>query len=178
MFNKFGRYYTDDKVIKGIKNGDLKIYEYLDKLFRKQIVQYVRKNSSSNPQEDGDDLYQDTILEVIRVIRDGRYNPKWKFRGFFEQVYQRRWFRILKKKHSHEEIEDWLDIRIEEDMEHEDIVLIYQRIEELGCLEIFKYEREGFKLIEIAEKLGADYGNIRKKRSRCIKKLRELFKNQ
>lgn len=171
-------YYSDERVIQGIKKGELKIYRYLYKRFHKQIIKHVRENSSTNSEKDGEDLYQDTILEVIRLVRSGKYNDKWIFGRTFERIYERRWLKILKerKRKPLSDIEK-LQYHISEDVTYGEVSDIYDHVKRLSkeCQEIFKYEKQGYSLKEIAGILGINPVTVRKRKSRCIQKLRELM---
>ena len=171
------KYYPDKKVVKGIFNGDVKVYKYLDGRFRKTIIKYVKNNGSLNPREDGNDLYQNTMLEIIKVVRDGRYRENWKFKKFFERVYKTRWYRMVNAKKEEYNIAEGLQIPVENDVTHDELEFIYESIKDfdIELQDIFKLEKMGYTLREIAEEWGESYARIRKKKSRGIIELRKMI---
>jgi len=171
------KYYSDKRVIEGIKKGELKIYRYLKERFLKQIIKHVKDNSSINWKEDGSDLYQDSMLELIRLVKDGRYKEdKWKFKPTFEKIYKWRWLKIIKKAKPLSDIEK-LENHITEDFDYKVMYTVYDYVEKLDskCQGIFAYEKDGFNLKEAAEKIGISHTAIRRRKSRCLEKLRELM---
>ncbi len=173
-------YYSDERVIQGIKKGELKIYKYLYRRFHKQVIKHVRLNKSSNPRKDGEDLYQDAIIQVIRLVKEGKFKKEWKFGRTFERIYERRWLKVLDKRGRKplSNIEK-LQTYTTEDNSYGELSDIYNYIKELSleCQEIFSYEKRGYSLEEIAVKLDIKPATVRKRKSRCIQKLRELMED-
>ncbi|MFK7904941.1 MAG: RNA polymerase sigma factor [Chitinophagales bacterium] len=169
-------YYSDKEIIQGIKKRELKIYEYLYERFNKQIIQHVRNNDSMNPIEDGNDLYQDTIVEIIRIVKEERYKEEWIFGGTFEKIYERKWLKILaeRKKKPLSDIKK-IQNHIIEDTTYNELSDIYDYIKKMSkeCQEIFNYQNHNLK--KNAVKLNTKPATIRKRKSRCVQKLRELM---
>ncbi|MGB1241751.1 MAG: RNA polymerase sigma factor [Chitinophagales bacterium] len=179
MFNLFG--YTTKDIVDGIKNRDIKVFKYLDKKFRKTIIAHVRKNSSDNPQQDGNDLYNEAIIDTIRVV-DGKGDTYiTEFDGFFYTVYQRRWIKILKKREEGQPSKhDWWDIPVEEDINKEYLKFLYSYIpllKNITCQEILDLIIQGYNQKEIAKELKMSHSAVRKQKGRCVKALEKLIRD-
>ncbi|MGB0929160.1 MAG: RNA polymerase sigma factor [Chitinophagales bacterium] len=179
MFNLFG--YTTKDIVDGIKNRDIKVFKYLDKKFRKIVIAHVRKNNSNNPQQDGDDLYNEAIIEIIRVV-DSKENTYFtNFGGFFYSVYQRKWIKILNKRKESPPLKyDWWDIPVEEDINKEYLKFLYSYIsllKSITCQEILDLTIKGYNQKEIAKELKMSHSAVRKQKGRCVKTLEKLIRD-
>lgn len=166
--------YFTKSIVKGIKNRDSKIFEYLDKKFRKKVINHVRKNSSNNPDIDGNGLYNESILEVIRVIDEGRYNDKISFGAFFYRVYQRKWLKTLNPIPTLLNT-DFLENSIADNTSFEELKLFYSYFSRLSdvCRDILNFFIRGFDQKEIAVKLNMTHDAVRKQKGRCIEIIRK-----
>lgn len=179
MLKFFYATYSTEEIVQGIKDRDINIFKYLNKKFRKKVIVHVQKNNSENPQQDGGDLYNEAIIEAMRVI-DKESEYVTNFGGFFYTIYQRKWLKVLKKREKDPSPRsDWWDVPAEEDVNVEELKLFYSYFPRLttDCQKILHLTIQGYNQKEIAEKLDINYDTLRKRKSRCIKTLKELVEN-
>ena len=93
----FKKEYTSEQIMEGLLCGDNKIYRYLDKKYRKQVIKHVCTNSGSR--EDGEELYQDVIFEAYLNVEQKKYDPKRSaFGTYFMMITRSRWKDRLRKR--------------------------------------------------------------------------------
>ncbi len=179
--------HSDKDIINGIVTVAPEIYEYLDKMYREEVIQHVRRNSGST--EDGEEHYQDVIFEIYLNIDGGRYglNTPKTFDQYFWMLVKRRWIDQLRKKGggiSTTELDE-LTMQIANKDEAEEIADdLYNRLilainrylkelsaEEQKYIELFYFARASLQTI--ADYFGTTYDYARVKLDRIRKKLRK-----
>lgn len=88
---------SDQKIFDAIALGkdDKAIASLYDLSFRK-IRDFIRKNSGS--QEDAEDMFQDAILALFKMIKSGKYNTAYELEGFLYSVARNLWINKAKRE--------------------------------------------------------------------------------
>lgn len=93
----FKKEFTSEEIVAGLLSFDSKIYKYLDSVYRKNVIKYVRSNSGVR--EDGEELYQDVVFEVFLNVEQGKYRSELsKFSTYFMMIARNRWTDKLRKR--------------------------------------------------------------------------------
>ena len=85
---------TDQAILSGLRQNDRKTIEYLYKTLSPPIYKYVLTNSGTR--EDGQDVFQQTFIKVLKNLQDGKYNDNNKFEGYFIQIARNTWIDYLR----------------------------------------------------------------------------------
>jgi len=185
MFKK----YTSEEIIAGLMPIDNKVYQYLDRLYRPKVIAYVCKNLGSR--EDGEDLYQNTIIKVCFNIEQGKYDPKLKeFGAYFMGSVRNIWLNELRKRSKSPNMApiDVLEkISDTDEAEQEEQQHYYRDVQKLlRCIaELTKEEQEMIHLFYfakksldfIAKKMNIAYSYARLKICRIRDKLRKMMED-
>lgn len=169
--------------IRGNENERRKAITFLakDKNLKNKIFAYVVKNSGDK--QDAEMVFDDMIVAFIKVIFN---NPSFELsthlHGYLMGVAKFTWMNILRKKKRNVTV-DIEDVHIPglQEESHLELMIkgekgkliskILDRMK-VRCKEVLMYWSGGFKMTEIAEKLGyKSEGVARKKKSECMKEL-------
>ncbi len=180
--------YSDQEIIKGILNTEPPIYQFLDAMFYQKVINHVCRNSGSK--EDGEELYQDVILEIYLCIEQGKYDldkPR-TFEQHFWMMVKRRWIDRLRSRgktvHTSQLNETTRLIANNSEAEETAADIYNKMVAFLGkCLEklteeeqsyvkLFYYSRKSLQAI--ADHFGTTYDYARLKMHRIRKKLRKM----
>jgi len=183
--------YNDKDIIKGIITLDPTIYEYLDEIYRQEVIRHLHRNSGST--EDGEEHYQDVIFEIYLDIDEGRYdsNLPRTFHQYFWLIAKRRWIDKLRKRKNtiHTNQLDELVMQIADKNETEEIdkhiyhkltLLINKYLPQLTDEEreyITLYYDASKSLKFIAHYFGKSYGYVQQKLHKIREKLRRMIKD-
>jgi len=184
------RDYTDEHIVDGILMLDHVVYEYLDRTFRKPVINHVCRNSGTA--EEGEEHYQDVIFEIYLNIESGKYNlgAARKFKHNFWLIAKFRWIDKLRKKKkikTTEFTEATMDIPIESEEEkiagdasNALILLINKYLkdltkEEQEYINLYYYSKQSLQFI--ANYFGTTYDYSRLKLHRIRKKIRKLVES-
>lgn len=186
----FRKEYTSSEIVKGLLSGDNKIYRYLDAVYRKQVIKHVRANSGSR--EDGEELYQDVVMEVIIKVEQDVYDEeRSKFHTYFMMISRSRWKDRLRKRkraiqttsldESYEQITDF------DEGEQNEQDRYYKKVQATSgyMSRLTEDEREMIRsfylaqkpLKAIAEEMDITYEYAKQKLYRIRKKLRDMSGN-
>jgi len=186
----FRKEYTSAQIVAGLMSGDKKIYQYLDAVYRKQVIKHVRANSGSL--EDGEELYQDVVMEVIIKVEQDVYDEeRSKFHTYFMMISRSRWKDRLRKRkraiqttsldESYEQISDFDEAeQNEQDLYYEQVEVMSGYIsrlpeDEQEMIRLFYFAKKSLKTI--AQEMGITYEYAKQKLYRIRKKLREMLDN-
>jgi len=178
--------YNKKEIIHGIITEDEEMYKYLDAKYRNIVIKHVCDNSGLR--QDGEELYQDVILEIYRNIKRGKYNANGDgtFEGYFWTIARRKWIDKLRKRKPDfvdppsGEIPDIPEAKEEaEYLRNRRGLAIRKYLKQLSPDEQdyirLYYSENKPKQATIAEHFGITHGNFRKKLHEIRKKLRKMI---
>lgn len=179
-------------ILQGIQQGDRRILQSVYRDFFPRIREFVRKNSGK--EEEAEDLFQEGIMAVYsRIKGDPGFSLSSSFYTFLYAVCRNLWLKKLQKdKREGVTREEMWVLRDEEEREPDFTEemekyiqksrreqLYRSKFAELGedCRKILTFFLEGFRLREIAKKMGYSSEMYAKKRKyKCQKKLIESIR--
>lgn len=173
--------YTDQEIVNSLKNRESHVVAYVAKRFI-PMIKFMIKEQRADFLE-ADDLFQDTLMIIIKKIDTGEFILTAKFSTYLYAVCKnlieyhskknevRVRYLTLHDKGVFQE-EDFSEI-YDENLQHK----IYQHyFYTLGntCQEVLKMYWLDVPMKEIAIKIGSTEGFVRKKKHECKKRLIEL----
>jgi len=148
------------------------------------IRSFVQKNSGS--EEDAADLFQDALIVFYHKVRDEQFELSCTIKTFIFSICKRQWLKKLnRRKQQLLKNETFETVSLEpniedllEDTEQSKLVSrLLKQIGEDGERILTYFFFDGLKTEEVTQKMGfANEQVTRNKKSRCLKKLRELLK--
>jgi len=89
---------TNQEIANGILNYDIKIYRYLDKIYKPRTIRHIK--SKAGTKEEGEELYNDILLKLYHIIKHNKYDPSGgsSFLTYFMAVTDNAWIDQLRKK--------------------------------------------------------------------------------
>jgi RNA polymerase sigma factor (sigma-70 family) len=175
--NNEERYFVD-----GIRNNDSKILNEIYEKYSKAIVHYVTSNSGTI--EDAKDVFQEGMIVLFRKVNAEDFELTSNLLTYFYSICKYIWYNKLRKKSittvEFDNIHEPSDTHsIQKDLERKERSTFYQqKFKTLGegCQTILTYFYEGFKMKEIAEKMGFASANYATKRKhKCKEQLMNLI---
>lgn len=158
---------TDTEIIEGILHNDHHVFKYVYQRLAPIIMAYVLKNKGSL--QDSKDLFQETFIQALLMIRKGQYKAQ-NFKACFFVIARNKWISGLRKKKPHFVPEDdWQSVLIlADELDEEAILQLVVHDKRLACIETLwetwddtpcqkrlqAFYYEGKKYKEIAEDLG------------------------
>jgi RNA polymerase sigma factor (sigma-70 family) len=179
--------YSDEQIIKGIKEKDNLVLAYLCSEYMKEITKYIINNKGNK--DDAKDVFQDAIIKVYRVIYRKDFVLRKSFETYFKSICMNTWISAVKLKNK----QNSTDIIPEDIIDDTEMVLLYEyKNEQLRKLIRKQYGKLGescrkmlglyfFKrkqMVEIAYRM--DYKNAQiamNKKHKCLIYLKELIIN-
>jgi len=180
--------FNKQKIVEGIVEGTIKVYEDLDAQLLPKVITYVCKNSGTR--QDAEDLFRDVVFLIYKIFREGYEfdtEDKGTFEGFFMTILKRRWIDHLRKQKRDVTVHaiDIDDVNESNTMEiftvnYADIEIVKivrryrERLSEYEQELLRKRYEEGLKPSEIVDKYypNVKVGTIRTRLSRIRDKLR------
>ena len=170
--------YTDQEIIKGLKSGESYAVKYLAKDYLPVIRYYISKNNGN--EEDAKDIFQDALYIVIEKIHNNDFVLQGTLSTYIFAICKNLWLMALDRQKAAKNYElrrlaDHIDNDFTESVDH----VFYENIFR-QCFEamdqvsqkILKMYWMEISPSEIADKLGYSYGYVRKKKSECMKELK------
>jgi len=168
---------------------DINIEQPVNELYQRyfeNIVSQVCVNGGNR--EDGSDIFQDAVLILIEKVKSGQFKGNSSIKTFLSAIARNLWLFELRTR-SRRKNRETLYTNLEDtttgteevffsNKQHLDLEIIFNEIGET-CKKIltgFYYEEKSMK--EILTEV--DYENeqvLRNKKSKCMKKLKELIQN-
>jgi RNA polymerase sigma factor (sigma-70 family) len=171
--------YTDQEIIQGIKSGESYAVKYLASEFLPVISYYISKNNGS--EDDAKDVFQDALFIVIEKIHNNDFSLKGPLSTYLYAICKHLWMMELDKQRVVKNYEERLmkDDFIVNDMSESGDSIFYEKIFRKCFNAMDESSRKILEMywldispLEIAEKLGFSYGYVRKKKSECMKELK------
>lgn len=88
--------FSSNDILNGIVNNDRKVLEYLYKTYFDKVWKLVEKYRGTK--DDAWDLFQETILQTIDLIKKEGFELNCSFSTFFASIYKRLWFMELRER--------------------------------------------------------------------------------
>ncbi|MBC8033079.1 MAG: sigma-70 family RNA polymerase sigma factor [Chitinophagaceae bacterium] len=182
-------HYTDEELVAGLsENGGFNdIVLYIYKQFSSAVVATITYNGGS--QEDGEDVFQETVVSFIETVRRGKFRGEASVKTFLTVIARNIWMNELRKRQRsgyrekvYESTRDYRDPDISNYISERETKQEFRRmLEKLGepcnkILLLFYYENLSMK--EMLDQL--PYENeqvVRNKKYKCLQQLIGIFKD-
>ena len=182
--------FSDQEIIEAIqqnKNIDPYIL-YLYEINFDSVLTFVRKNKGT--QQDAEDVFQDTMMAVIKAIREKGYRGEASLKTFIYSISKNLWSNKVRKQDKEllrdtkfyiksVQIEPPVNILIEEVETQNQLYMILDQLGEVCKKILIYFYYENLSIRTILEKLDyQEYKNeqtVRNKKSKCMKHLSELI---
>jgi len=186
----------DKVIIQELQSLDEKTVDsaltYLYKVSKKTVSRFILRNKGGK--QDVDDIFHDGLIAFYNLVRQNKINDETNVEAYLYSICRNMWAKKLKKRKTNVPLSETYDVVDTEDIQIDNILngehksLIAQILKSLGeecekILLLFYFEQ--LKTKEIVKHM--HYANdqvLRNKKSKCMKKLRELvlessyYKNQ
>jgi RNA polymerase sigma factor (sigma-70 family) len=171
--------YTQDEIISAIQSGSEEMHYYLYNLFYRKGTAFILL---INKRLDAVDIYQDSMTELFRVIKNGK-NFQKTIEAYLMGIIRNKSLKVLAENDwkvvtqaiaiHHLEIED----SSQEDLKSELMDIVNQTVEKMdlkckNCLLLKYYSNVNIE--DIAQSLGLAYNTVKGDLFACRKKLRTL----
>jgi RNA polymerase sigma factor (sigma-70 family) len=173
---------NDDDILRGVMSGDRLTIKWLYETLGPKIVGYVLNNSGSR--EDGQEVFQNTILRVFQNVKNGHYNNAGKFSPYFFTIAINVWHEELRyrKRQAHDDLIPEATDNTQEDHElsilkDKKLSALHLALQKIGekCRELlqkFHFEDKASKELAIEYDIADNV--VRKRLFDCREKLRHL----
>lgn len=176
--------FTEREIVAAYQNGQQieAVTEYLYSTYYRTIRELVRRFGGN--EQDAEDLFQETMLTFIEIVRDGRYEVRQEatlktyLYAIAYNIWRKRWNRSNRQQDWEKEFSERYSDLLESVDHYNDKLTVTQLMKQLKepCRTIlYRFYIEGFSLEEIAEELKMNEPTVRQRKFRCLKKLRELL---
>jgi len=170
--------YSDQEIIQGLKSGDSYAVKFLAKDYLPVVRYYISKNNGN--EEDAKDIFQDALYIIIEKIHNNDFVPQGTLSTYLFAICKNLWLMALDRQKAAKNYElrrlaDHIDNDFSEAVDH----VFYENIFRQCFEEMDQVSQKILKMYwmeispsEIADKLGYSYGYVRKKKSECMKELK------
>ena len=172
----------NELILKGLIEGDHETFRYLHRQFGPIVLAHILRNNGCR--DDYEDVFNLTLTTVWQKVSSGTYKEDGKFKQFFLAVAENKWLEELRYRRTKgtTTLEDHYSLA---DTGEEDLAravvkdhrlnAIFQALdswEDTFCKElIVQFHIKEVSLLEISQKTGYDYNNLRKRIFDCRKRL-------
>lgn len=170
--------YTDQEIIQGLKSGESYAVKYLAKDYLPVIRYYISKNNGN--EEDAKDIFQDALYIIIEKIHNNDFVLQGALSTYLFAICKNLWLMALDRQKAAKNYElrrlaDHIDSDFTEAVDqvfYENIFRqCFEAMDQVSQKILKMYWME-ISPSEIADKLGYSYGYVRKKKSECMKELK------
>ncbi len=170
--------YSDQEIIQGLKSGESYAVKYLAKDYLPVIRYYISKNNGN--EEDAKDVFQDALYIIIEKIHNNDFVLQGTLSTYLFAICKNLWLMALDRQKAAKNYElRRLADHMDDDFTESADRVFYENIFR-QCFEAMdKVSQKILKMYwmeispsEIADKLGYSYGYVRKKKSECMKELK------
>lgn len=180
-------YTNDESIVAGIQGTAAERDQALQQFFRRhhglrgQVISYVATTGGN--EQDGEDIFQDTVVLFDRQIRNSGFQGKSTLATFFFSIAKFHW---IGKRRRRRPISELPERRGDESVESPEInyiseenrSILTQALEQMGekCQKLLSLYKLNYSMEEIAEAMGLSSPAMAKKDAyRCRMKLREYL---
>lgn len=167
--------YTDNQIVKGIKDHDHYILKYLYTSLFPKVIHFVLNNNGSK--EEAKDLFQETIIILYRRISGNELQIEKSFTSYFMVMIKLLWFKKLERNPQHSDNKEVLENIVDDTEElffkHQEARkynLFQKHFRKLreDCKQILTLFLQKVPLKTIAEKIGSKSENyVKKRKHKC-----------
>jgi len=170
--------YTDQEIIQGIKSGESYAVKFLARDFLPVIRYFISKNNGT--EEDAKDVFQDALFIIIEKIHNNDFVLQGTLSTYLFAICKNLWLMVLDKQKAarNYELRRTANVLDSDFTENGDRVFYenifrqcFDTLDEVSQKILKMYWME-ISPSEIAQKLGYSYGYVRKKKSECMKELK------
>lgn len=180
--------YLNDKAIQsGIQGTAAERDHALKQFFRQhrdlqgQIIHYVASNGGN--EQDGEDVFQDTVVLFDRNIRSGRFEGKSSLATFFFSIAKFHWIGKRRRARKTEELPERRENESDQGpdihyLDEEKKSILNKALAQIGekCQKLLSLYKLDYSMEEIAESMEISSAAMAKKDAyRCRMKLREYL---
>jgi len=182
--------HIDHKYIEAFREGNFRL---LDELYSKnapQVKKWILNNSGTI--EDAKDIFQETIISIIKKAYDPDYCLTYPIGGLIFQISKNKWTDELRKKKTTRKVRNDLNQRLND--KEEDFTLYIDKFEQEEqlqkkldisfeklsdhCKQLLKLFIDGAKTIDIVNSLKMNNVNtVYRRKNACIQRWKELYKS-
>lgn len=170
--------YTDQEIIQGIKSGEPYAVKFLVRDFLPVIRYFISKNNGN--EEDAKDIFQDALYIIIEKIYNNELVLQGTLSTYMFAICKNLWLMALDKQKAAKNYELRRSVsHVDNDFTEAVDRLFYENIFRQCFDEMDEVSQKILKMYwmeispsEIAKKLGYTYGYVRKKKSECMKELK------
>lgn len=175
---------NDQHIIKGIRNNDPILVDYLYRKFFPWVSSYVLRNSGSY--QDAEDIYQDALIEICLKVNDENFKLTSSFKTFLFAICINLWrvqlYKMKKKAVEYndsiladENPADSYESEIRNIEKHKLFLKHFRRLSE-ECQKILSLHSKKMGFDEIQKRLNyPTIGAARKKKFDCKAKLLKMI---
>jgi len=180
MFGR--RTYTDEELVKEMRNGNKEALTHLYEANYNAIRSYVLKNNGKD--DDVEDVLQEAVVAVWQKVHQPNFELTAKLSTFLYAIAKNLWLKALNKGKRQEPMEDYHENAYATEtkpIDKSDLQLVVQYMNRIGetcqqLLHLFYFEELDMK--EIAVQLNfANADTAKAKKYQCFKKLEKLVKS-
>lgn len=162
-------YYTDHEIIQHLKNRQDGVIAFIARK-NMPVIEYMVQELGCG-MYDAEDLFQEALIILITKIDSPVFELKTKFSVYLYAVC-----RNLCKYQNEKERQKERFFRMKlDDWDNHDFSENYDKLSDL-CQQLLKLDWLGYKVKEIAQKLGKTERYISRRKYKCKKRLVELIK--
>ena len=170
--------YTDQEIIQGLKSGESFAVRFLVRDFLPVIRHYISKNNGNS--EDAKDIFQDALYIIIEKIYSNDLVLHGTLSTYLFAICKNLWLMTLDKQKAAKNYELRRTVSYSEnDFTESTDQSFYENIFRQCFNEMDEVSQKILKMYwmeispsEIAKELGYTYGYVRKKKSECMKELK------
>lgn len=170
--------YTDQEIIQGLKYGESFAVKFLAKEYLPMIRYFISKNSGN--EEDAKDVFQDALFILIEKIHVKDFALVGTLSTYLFAICKNLWLMTLEKQKAAKNYEQRRSEELSEnDFSEASDSIFYDKVFKACFDTMDEVSQQILKMYwmdippgEIAEKLGYSYGYVRKKKSECMKELK------
>ncbi len=177
--------HPDQKYIDALLNNDNQLIKEIYQKYSKEVLNFVKKNNGN--EQDADDLFQESLMAIIRRARKGDFVLTVPFGGYFYYIYKAKWLdklRIMGKEQVIKEEtgrcnDDSQTIAIGTTLNEDRLALYKKHFEQLteSCRQLLRLTFEKLPRKQIMERLDyASENTVNQRVHRCRGNLQKLIK--
>jgi len=180
--------HIDHKYIEAFREGNFKLLNELYKKNAPQVKRWILNNSGSV--EDAKDIFQETIISIIKKAHDPDFNLTYPIGGLIFQIAKNKWTDELRKKKTVQKVRNTISKRLNK--QEEDFTLYIEKFEQEDriqkkldvsfeklsdrCKQLLKLFSDGANAKDIVISLNMPNVNtVYRRKNACLQRWKELF---
>lgn len=176
--------YSDEIIVAEIKNDSIKAENILYKKYYNSLFEFISKKCYYANTQDAEDLIQETMIDCIENIRDNRFEHRGTLFAYISKICLYKWIKNNKDKKKLHLVCPLDDIgdspNDKEEFPYKKYAKIaFKELDDLckNILILLYYRKRSYNEIFIKfSELGSE-SNVRKRKYKCMSKLRKTANN-